>query len=552
LVFRPTVNQGAQPVKTNVKHIFYFPFEGKVIRTIHIETIDPFDYESEDTTVTPKNFLQKAGNSLHVKTLPSSIKHLLIIKKFDTFDSLRVRESERLIRSQSFVREVFFSPVFIGNSDSVDIYIRVYDIWSVIVSGSASRSSFTIDVQDKNFLGLGHQLENNYHLDHTTGNSLNTTNYYISNIQNTYINTSLHYDIDNKKNYNESCDMERPFYSSLTEWAGGTYFLQHLNRIFSLLPNSSSFLQSYKSNTMDDWIGKSWQLFKGHTENERTTNFILSARYFRTHYLEKPSIDILNIYSDQNFYMIGAGFSKRKYVQDNYIFKYGYTEDVPIGRVYSVIGGYQLKGIIGRWYFGSRFYWGSYYHWGYFSMNMEYGTFVHKNLFEEGTFSVGVNYFSPILNFGRWKFRQFLKSQFIQGFNRLASDNLSLNNELGIRGFNSVGLSGTQKIVLTLQTQSYAPWDILGFRFGPYIVCSMGMLGTESSGFHRSPVYSEFGFGMLIKNEFLLISSFEISVAYFPFMPGVGNNIIKPDPFKTTDFGFRDATIGKPSTVTYQ
>lgn len=552
LVFRP-VNPGniTEPVVREVKKTYYKKFEGKVIRDIYIVTLDPFGYNPRDSTDQPRSLFQKAGNYLHIKSLPLSIKNRLIIKKNEPFDSLKVRESERLIRSQSFVREVFFSPVLTNNSDSVDIYIRVYDVWSIIVTGAVSTASFNINARDKNFLGLGHQFQEDYSLDHTTGIFSNTTDYYISNIRNTYINATLHYDFDNNKNYMESCDIQRPFYSALTRWAGGTYFLKYYNRTTLNLSGSDLLMKTYKNYNQDYWLGRSWQLFRGNAENERTTNFIFSTRYIRGRYFifSPISPDTLN---KENFFLIGGGLSKRKYKQDSYVFKYGFTEDVPIGRVYSIVGGYQVKNNVGRLYLGTRIYWAEYYQWGYFSSNIEYGTFINNNRWEEGCFSVGINYFSPLLRLGRWKMRQFLKPQFVQGVNRLTTDNISLNNELGISGFNSTGLSGTQKITFVLQTQSYAPWNIWGFRFGPYFVFSFGILGTESAGFRYSRIYSQYGLGLLIKNEFLVISSFEVSFAYFPYVPGIGNNIFRTNPFQTTDFGFRDASIERPSPVSYQ
>ena len=50
-----------------------------------------------------------------------------------------VKESERLIRSQNFVNEVSFYVVAAGEAyDSVDIYIRELDKWSIIPVGSVS------------------------------------------------------------------------------------------------------------------------------------------------------------------------------------------------------------------------------------------------------------------------------------------------------------------------------------------------------------------------------------------------------------------------------
>ncbi|MGZ4034093.1 MAG: hypothetical protein ACXVP4_04460, partial [Bacteroidia bacterium] len=532
--------------------LIYLPFEGKIIRNIHIITYDPFGYDAKDTSISPHDFLPRAGNLIHLKTIPIRIRNILMIKKYDTFDSLRVKESERLIRSQSFVREVVTTCT--EKNDSVDIYFRVYDTWSVIVTGAISKTGFTIDLKDKNILGTGHQFQNTFKQNYVTGQNSYSSNYYIPNIYNTFINSTIHYNIDESRNYFESAALNRSFYSALTEWAGGISFQQQFNRQDMLNFDSTHFTQTFKSNTQDYCLGRSWKILKGHSEMQNATHLIASARYLRVHYLERADerFDSLHTHPQQQFYLASIGISQRQYKQDNYIFRYGYTEDVPVGQAYSLVGGYQTKDNISRWYMGSRIYTANYYKWGYFNLYMEYGTFLNHSQFEEGSFVSGINYFSELFRIGRWKLRQFIKPQYTFGHDRLISDNLSLNSDAGIKGFNSVGLKGTEKMVFTFQLQSYAPWKFIGFQFGPYIICSFGMLGTEKSGFHRSPLYSSFGFGLLIKNEYLVLNTFQISLAYYPFIPGYKNNVLKFDPIKTTDFGFRDFDISEPSQISYQ
>ncbi|OFY86472.1 MAG: hypothetical protein A3F72_15800 [Bacteroidetes bacterium RIFCSPLOWO2_12_FULL_35_15] len=534
------------------KQVPYANCEGKIIRDIHIVTYDPFGYDTKDTSITPHEFLPRAGNVLHVKTIPIKIRNIMLVKKYDTFDSLKVKESERLVRSQNFVREVFISNVLFN--DSIDIYVRVYDGWSAIITGDASPTSFMIDLQEKNILGTGHLFQNKYKQNYFTGENSNSSTYYIPNIYNTYINSSIHYNIDEHKNYMTSFSLNRPFYSIFTSWAGGISLQQQVNHEILTGFDSVKFTQTYKSNSEDFWLGRSWQLFKGRSEEQRSTSIITNARYLRVHYVTRAEerFDTLHLHPNQDFYLVGIGLSKRLYKQDKYIFRYGSTEDVPIGRSYSLVGGYQIKDNLSRWYVGSRIYMAKYHSWGYFNIYLEYGTFLKQSKFEEGSFSTGINYFSNIFKIGRWQIRQFIKPQFTIGHNRLRSDNLSLNSEAGIRGFNGIGLTGTQKFLFTFQLQSYAPWNLIGFRFGPYIVCSFGMLGTEKSGFAGSPLYSSFGIGVLIKNEYLILSTFQISIAYYPIVPGGKNNSIKLNPVKTTDFGFRGFDISAPSQVSYQ
>lgn len=556
LFFRPVREDkpGLPPVAvaSQVKPNYFKQYEGKVIRDIDIVTLDPFGYDVKDTAVHPENFLQRSGNYLHIKTQTLTVRNRLIIKKHDTFDSLRVKESERLLRAEPFIREVYFYPKIVEGTDSVDIYIRVYDNWSIIAVADVSPTHFKIDTKDKNFGGLGHQLDNNYSYDNGTGHYMNTTNYFVSNIRNTFISTTLHYDVDNFQNYNESVSIDRPFYSIFTRWAGGIYLLQHFNRALLKNEDSTLYTQSFKENVQDYWLGRSWQVSRGKSVDARTTNLILAGRYYNVHYIERQAIDSLVQYPEEHLYLGALSLSRRKYVQDSYLFRYGFVEDVPTGRTFSLISGYQTKNNIGRVYLGARTYWGEYYKFGYVGAMAEYGEFLHSGRREEACFTVGTSYFSPLLRLGRWRFRQFAKSQYVIGLDRTKTQSITINDGYGISGFNSTGLTGTEKVVVTMQTQSYAPWIILGFRFGPYLVASAGMLGNEKSGFHNSPVYSQVGFGLLIRNEYLVFNSFEISVAFFPFMPGVGNNLFRVNPYNTTDFGLLDSGAGKPSTIGYQ
>jgi hypothetical protein len=259
-----------------------------------------------------------------------------------------------------------------------------------------------------------------------------------------------------------------------------------------------------------------------------------------------------SLYADENFYLSGLGISIRKYVQDKYIFNFGLKEDVPIGKVYSITGGYQTKNGTGRLYLGARISFGYYYPWGYLSTNFEYGSFFRASHTEQGVVAAGVNYFTGLIEIGKWKFRQFVKPQLTIGINRFYNDTITLKDGYGLDGFNSNALTGTSRFLFTLQTQSYAPWNFIGFRFGPYFICALGMLGDALTGLKNAKVYSQIGFGVLIKNDYLVINTFQLSFAFYPSIPGIGQNVIKTNSFKTTDFGFRDFEIGKPAPVLYQ
>jgi len=556
LVFKPTTSTSPKiKTKNRLPQKSYSSFEGKIIRQINIETLDPFGYSIDDTTAIAQSFLSKTGNKLHIKSQQITIRNLLITRKNQPFDALRVKESERLIRSMDYVNDVsFYVTTTSENSDSVDIFIRVLDIWSLIPGGSTSTSGTTISLADRNFLGLGHKFQNTYTRKYPEGTNAFLSDYSIPSIRSTYISTRLHYGIDKYGNYNKILGFDRPFYSPLAKWAGGVNFSQQF-RNDSIRVDSLVFVpQEFKFNMQDYWGGSAIQIFKGKTEFDRTTNFISTLRFIRIRYLENPTaeLDSEHVFTNENFYLASIGISTRMYVQDKYIFRFGLTEDVPTGKVFSLTGGYQDKSYNNRFYLGARVSFGDYHSWGYLSTNFEYGTFLHTSKVEQGVFKAGINYFSELFEIGKWKFRQFVKPQLTLGINRFSADSLTINRNYGIEGFNSPILYGTSRMLLTLQTQSYAPYNLFGFRFGPFINLSIGMLGDAVTGFKNSKLYSQIGLGVLIRNENLVISTFQISVAYYPDIPGRGQNMFMLNSFKTIDFGFQDFEIGKPETVLFR
>jgi hypothetical protein len=165
--------------------------------------------------------------------------------------------------------------------------------------------------------------------------------------------------------------------------------------------------------------------------------------------------------------------------------------------------------------------------------------------------------------------RQFIKPQVVLGFHRLNSiaDRLSLNENPdfngvyghlyydqrngNINGFSSPAM-GISKYVIELQTQFYAPWEVLGFRFNPFVNISAGLLSDKAENFGSNRLYSSFGVGCVIRNDYLVFSSFQLSFAYYPEIPGQGKNIFKTNAFENDDFGFPNFQIGKPRTVIYQ
>jgi len=553
IIFEPiNSKKKKQAVKPQKKLIV----EGKIIRSINIITLDPFGYSDVDTTKNPRNWGERTGNRLHLKSKKIAIKNLLLFKKNTPYNAFLIKESERIIRMQKFVNRVTISvETLTSQSDSVDVSIRVLDSWSTIPKIAISGTKMSLGVNERNFFGIGHQLDYIYTHRSSDGKSANNLAYTVPNIRNTFVRTVFKYQNDLEDYYSKSIAVERPFYSPLAKWAGGIYLDQQFRKDTLQTADLNYVEQNFKFSSHDFWVGKAFQIFKENTINDRTTNLILTGRFLNIHYVESPSIeyDPINFFSGEQLILSGIGINTRQFIKDQYIFRNGIVEDVPIGRSYGLTFGYQKKNYSWRPYLGAQVSFGKYHKWGFLSTNFEVGTFFNNSKTEQTAFSFQANYFTKLMELGNWKLRQFIKPQVIIGINRQNSigDRLTINEDSGIQGFNSA-IYGTSKMIMTLQTQAYAPKDIGGFRLNPYFNYSIALLGNNVDGRTTNKGYSKIGIGVIINNDYLVFRSFQLSLSYYPTIPFQGDNIFTTNAFQTSDFGLQSFELAKPRTVLYK
>jgi hypothetical protein len=544
--------KGALPIQKSLKK-----YHCSIIRTITIETLDPFGYSAENEKENPNKKLERFGNSLHIKSKKWTIKNLLLFEKNQELDSLLLKESERIIRAQRYVRSVVIKPIPIENSnDSIDISVRVLDTWSLIPTGAFSNSKANLELTERNFFGLGHEVDLNYIRNYTNNTYAYDSRYSIRNIKKTFINTSVSSRTDLENNTFKTVRIDRPFYSPISHWAGGFYydyrnFSEKLTNI-----NALESLQNNKIKTYEFWGAHSSKIFNGYSDFSRATYLITSLGFTNTTYLKQPELafDPIRISNSSKLYLATVGISSQQFHQDKYLFRFGVVEDIPYGKVFSITGGVQNKNNLNRAYFGSRFSYGAYLDFGYLSGNIEVGSFFNNGKTEQTTIKIEANYFTNLFSVGSWKFRQFVKPVLVLGNNRLNSpkDRLNLIDVNGIPGFSSSPLVGTKKILTTFQTQSYNPKTWYGFNMSPFMNFTVGFLDNGNHEFFNNKMYSQIGIGVLINNNYLVFNSFQLSFSYYPSLPIVGSNIIKTNAFQNSDIDFNKYQIGQPYVVPYQ
>lgn len=530
-------------------------FNGKIIRNIDIQTYDPFGYSLSDSTKIPQKKVEKGGNWLHIKSKKFTIRNMLLIKPNQPFEASEIKESERLVRSQRFVRQITITPVEIQNNpDSIDLKVKVLDSWSLYPTGTISSSTGSIRLVERNFAGLGHYFSNQYSTRFKEKQHFYRSQYQINNVANTFINVGGIYQIDFLKNYQKTLYLSRPFYSPQTKYAGGITASQYFLKDSIPDIKKKSIIANFKYNLYDFWFGRAFRISKD--DSTEITNLVASLRYNVINYKERPKDDYIpeSLYSNHQMVLGSLAISSNQYIQTKYLFNYGIIEDIAVGKTFSITGGYQWRDFTNRPYIGTKFALGKYINNHFYGINTEWGSYFNQSHLEQTVFRTDLLYFSKAFEYKDWKFRQFINAEIVYGSHRLdyEKDRINLNGKYGIDGFHSYSLKGTKKILLSVQTQSYAPGSILGFRFSPYLSAAFGWIGEKNQTFVSDNVYSKIAAGIMLNNDYLIFQNVQLSFAFYPTIPGVGRNIIKTNNIKNDTFELMQFNDLKPATVIFQ
>lgn len=541
--------------KVKKQHIIE-DFEGRVIRSIRIYTYDPFGFSLEDTTKKPASFIQKVGNAIHARTSTAIIRNQLLFREGDTLDPLEVKESARILRTLPYIRDAQVRAVPSGRGkDSVDVGIFVSDVWTI--SGGISYSSDLIRVKysDKNFGGLGHQMFNQFNIYRDRGYSATNGYYRIPAIGRTFISATAYFNSD-PYNFQRGVAIERPFYSPLTKWAGGVDLFDVRAGAFSLA-DENHYAPTVRYNNFDFWSGRSYSIDNDTAEEIRTTKVILAARYQHLNFLDGKDNDTTAdplAYSTTNLFIGSVAISARTYYRDYFIYRYGIQEDVPVGRLIRLDVGVERRGDVSRPYLGTEYRTGNHFdNFGYAYTGFSLGSYLNQGKLQQSVFRIGIGYFSDLLGYRKIRFRQFVKTNITYGFNRLRGESITLNEtSRGLPGFDTESdeLRGVKKAVISLQSQFYLPYNIIGFRFAPFLFASLGQIAGSNERFFESRFYQSYGIGLLVQNELLVINTFQFSFGWYPHIPGQGSDI-RFNPIRTYNFTFDDFAVAKPSPITY-
>jgi hypothetical protein len=552
--------------KRKISNVF-LPYANKPIRRVTIQVLDPFGFSVNDTNKVPEKRIQKLGNGAHITTRKIVIKNLLMFKEGDLLDPIALSESERILRNAPYVNDARIYVYTTSSStppakgkkkklhanDSIDLVIRVLDKWSLEPSSNYNFTSPDFTLTENNFAGIGHQVSQRVLYNDTRKMLGNAGRYGIYNIKNTYITAGASYYHDALLT-SYSFVLDRPYYSPLAKWAGGAVFTKSYGHF--LYVDSAHENKEYQMpldfTLIDTWHGRNFRVGNKRKLKDKVSNIIAGVRYKQIIYHDRPApeYDVNNELRDESLYLTNVGYSNTKFYKDRFISRFGANEDVPLGLLTQVIGGYRQRELESDMYYTGVNFSGSYlFKKIYLQSSLSFGWFYNKNSTNKGVAALELFGFSNLTQVGRWYFRQFVKFKYIQGINRSGEEYVSLL-PTEMYGFRSDELRANAKAFVNLQTVMFTPYNIIGFRFAPVLMFGFGQVGYSVTDVFRSKIYHAYSLGLMVRNENLLFNTFEINISIYPNVPvngfemGGGFSSLRKAPFSIY-------SVGKPDVLPY-
>jgi hypothetical protein len=530
----------------------YLKVRGSVIRKINITVYDPFGYSVNDTTPKKIDWSQRMGNNIHVTTRKFIVYNRLLFHENDSVDALKFSESERLLRAAVFVNDARIYVVPTKSRDSVDVNVVVQDKWPVTIPAEVTDQNANAQFRNNNLFGSGQQFEQYAKV---TRDLLYTLKgyYNISNIDNTYISSQLGY-LSDPSETNVYLNFDKPFYSFFATWAGGLS-LNHTWRTYTHTDTIEGITTKMPLNNFgyDVWLAKTIKVSDRKTLFNQSTNIILGGRFYNGIYLNRPSftLDTAHQYLNNSAFIGNVGFAVQQYYKDKYIYRFGANEDVPEGFVVQFIyGGLKRELNKIRYYNGVEVARAKHFDFGYLSATFSYGIFYNVKVPNDVTTNYNIQYFSELMRKGNWFFRQFLNFNLVHGENKIEKQKITLRSD-DLYGFQPESLTGNTKMVLNSETVAYMPYNLIGFKFAPVLMVGLGMLGDPLNPIVQSRLYQGYSLGMMIRNENLLTSTFQISVGVYPFFPDKKNLSIIYNPVTSFTLRVRAFSVGRPDFIAY-
>jgi outer membrane protein assembly factor BamA len=432
-----------------------------IIGKINLNVNNIFDLSLENES----RLFHHGANKFHLKTKKFIIERELLFKTGDEFSTQILQETERHLRSLHFIKDAQINPSEIcGNK--VTISIETKDNWTltpgISFGTSGGKSKYSLELQEKNLLGLGKSLEFKYK------NGIERNQKSISYLDQNFFGTEKHVDLTYENNSDGRlyyANVYKPFRS-----------LNSINSWDLLYFDSEKIHPLYLSGEVNNEIGQNQKLYSvsvGRLVNRNSND--LHRLYFG-YTSDESSFFNSELYPDSSLpdqRVYHYPWIQYQYFQDQFVEmenfnSMGKVEDISLGANFSTKIGVESSMIHYNADFTKSFY------------NND------KNLFQLNTYANGIFTNKQVLNAHsgfnlKWyRFQNpnksfFISSSYDHGKNLYPELPNYLGGDTGLRGYPFRYLSGENSFIFSAEQRFFYNWyPLKTFQFGSAIFLDSG------------------------------------------------------------------------------
>ena len=496
----------------------YQKYSGTRIRKIIVKRLNVFGVDINNPSVSRDKKFDNLLNKTHVNTIENIIRKNLLFSEGDRISPLTLSDNERLLRQLPYIDDARIVVVPVSDEES-DVVVFTKDVYSLGAKYDyKSLKKGSLSVFEKNIFGTGQEFGFDMPFDNSLPDSPGFGAHFIANnIAKSFINLNVYY-LHGLGDRTYGFDLSRKLVSSTTKYAGGISVRQmYTNADIDTLKVPAPL----KYNFQDYWISRSFLINK-----ESVSRIIIGARYTNNNVFDHPVILPESYQSMQRYFIFlaSAAFSIQKYTKTNLIYSYGRAEDIPYGSLIKLTVGREYNEFKQRTYLGGELSFSkSSPRLGYFYTYTGLAGYFNKDRTEQGVLSLGVNYFSNLIDIGTVKMRNFVYLHYTRGFGRYTNENLKFISDNGFSGFGNDSIIGNQRLSLSLESVLFSPVNLYGFRFAFFGFSDFAMLSNAPASLGRGYALTSIGLGIRIRNDNLVFNTLQIRIGYYPVLPVYSN-----------------------------
>ena len=485
------------------------PYEGKTVRSIQTLHVPILDGDVNDTSWADTSLFGRWLNLLP-QTRPYVIRSRRIVSTGKKVSARRLADMERLVREFRTIRDARLYVRPVAGTDSIDLVMATQDIFPLRLNiDFRSADLFKLRLNDRNIAGSAVEAGLSYAYDGSLEKPRSTTlSLRQINMFNRFIDGSFYMERSGDRSAT-GFSMERPYLTTALPEIGGVYFNKVNDRF-----RSDTLSRYYHLLTTGAWYG--------HVIRVGSSIELIPAIAWEANIHPEGTAAVVNLDYETGSRQAGLfslNLIRRRFLRTALVNAAGVSEYVPVGWLVNVTTGAETIQPASRNYTGATLQGASFIKdAGYFAVTVSAGQHYRSGITEDRIFEAGLLYYTPLLRWGRVRFRQFVEAN-----GRFAGD-LSRYGNYRLQGSWVTPEGdipyGTISQSVALRSVVFMPWYLYGFRCSVYDVLALDRIGDPCRNDNPIRDYPSVAIGLRMQNDFLAYSALSLQVRFAPAVNG--------------------------------